>query len=388
MALTRAQFITLGAGTAAAALTGRAAAADAKHYSFGYDQPHTTGYGIGADLFAAKLAELSNGTMVIDQFPGAQLGQEPQMLQKIRTGDIDFIFSASANAATISPQSGVLSIHYLFRSEDHLVRAVADPRLVAAVRDMFADTVKDAHCLTLLTLGLRNLYGKKEIHTIADVKSLKIRVQATPTEDAMFPAYGAQTVHMPFGSVYTSLQTGVVDMAENGINVYDSNKHYEVAPIMSLTGHEANMQPALGQRQGVELADRRTEGLGRRRRPNEVATKEPAQAIDAGAQVAGQAGEDGRQVRRPTSTSPASSRWRQPLQDKIAAGAWPARGEDPGRSAARSSSANVAWPREPIVLADGPPPEMARVRCARARADDAVRRLPRRLHRSPRWSTW
>jgi tripartite ATP-independent transporter DctP family solute receptor len=215
-------------------------AADARHYSLGYDQPHTTGYGIGADLFAGKLADLSKGTMVIDQFPGAQLGQEPQMLQKIRTGDIDFIFSASANAATISPQSGVLSIHYLFRSEDHLVRALADPRLVAALRAMFADTVKDAHFLVPLTLGLRDLYGKKEIHAIADVKNLKIRVQATPTEDAMFPAYGAQTVHMPFGSVYTSLQTGVVDMAENGINVYDTNKHYEVAPIMSLTGHEAN----------------------------------------------------------------------------------------------------------------------------------------------------
>src|SRR5271168_290299 len=105
-------------------------AADVKHYSFGYDQPHTTGYGIAADLFAAKLSELSKGTMEIDQFPGAQLGQEPQMLQKIRTGDIDFIFSSSANAATIAPESGVLSIHYLFRSEDHLVRAIADPRLV------------------------------------------------------------------------------------------------------------------------------------------------------------------------------------------------------------------------------------------------------------------
>jgi tripartite ATP-independent transporter DctP family solute receptor len=242
MALTRAQFVTLAAATAAATATGRrrARAADAKHYSFGYDQPRTTAYGVGADLFAARLAALSQGTMIIDQFPGAQLGQEPQMLQKIRTGDIDFMFSASANAATLSPQSGVLSIHFLFKSEDHLVRAVSTPALVDAIRAMFADTVKDAHCLTLITIGLRNLYGKKEVHGIADIKNLKIRVQATPTEDTMFPAYGAQIVHMPFGSVYTSLQTGVVDMAENGINVYDSNKHYEVAPIMSLTGHEAN----------------------------------------------------------------------------------------------------------------------------------------------------
>jgi tripartite ATP-independent transporter DctP family solute receptor len=217
-----------------------ASAADPRHFSFGYDQPHTTAYGIAADIFGKNLTEKSGGTMVIDQFPGAQLGQEPQMLQKIRTGDIDFILSATANAATLSPQSGVLSIHFLFRSEDHLVRAVADPEMVAAVREMFADTVKDAHVLTLITIGLRNLYGKKEIHSVDDIKGLKIRVQATPTEDAMFPAYGAQVVHMPFGNVYTSIQTGVVDMAENGVNVYDSNKHYEVAPVMSMTGHEAN----------------------------------------------------------------------------------------------------------------------------------------------------
>jgi TRAP-type transport system periplasmic protein len=263
---------------AAAILMSPAHAADPKHYSLGYDQPHTTAYGIGADIFAAKLAEASKGAMVIDQFPGAQLGQEPQMLQKIRTGDIDFIFSATANAATLSPQSGVLSIHYLFRSDDHLVRAIADPRLVGAMRAMFDETVKDAHVLTLLTLGLRNLYGKKEIHGIADLKNLKVRVQATPTEDAMFPAYGAQTVHMPFGSVYTSLQTGVVDMAENSVNVYDTNKHYEVSPIMSLTGHEANANLlwvsgklwdslSAEQKSWVEAA------------ANEVATKEPAQAI-------------------------------------------------------------------------------------------------------------
>ena len=69
---------------------------------------------------------------------------------------------------------------------------------------------------------------------------MKVRVQATATEDTMFPAYGAQTVHMPFGSVYTSLQTGVVEAAENSINVYLVNKHYEVAPVLNITEHEAN----------------------------------------------------------------------------------------------------------------------------------------------------
>jgi TRAP-type C4-dicarboxylate transport system substrate-binding protein len=108
------------------------------------------------------------------------------------------------------------------------------------MRAMFDETVTGARVLGLATLGLRDLYGKKEVHAVADLRGVKVRVQATATEDAIFPAYGAQTVHMPFGSVYTSLQTGVVDMAENGVNVYMANKHYETAPVMSMTEHEAN----------------------------------------------------------------------------------------------------------------------------------------------------
>jgi TRAP-type C4-dicarboxylate transport system substrate-binding protein len=92
----------------------------------------------------------------------------------------------------------------------------------------------------VITLGLRNIYSKQEVHSAADLKNKKVRVQATKTEDSFFPAYGAQPVHMPFGEVYTSLQTGVVDMAENSANIYLSNKHYEVAPIISFTEHEAN----------------------------------------------------------------------------------------------------------------------------------------------------
>lgn len=105
---------------------------------------------------------------------------------------------------------------------------------------MVHDSVQGAQVLGLLTMGMRNMYSKKEVHSIDDIKGQKVRVQATKTEDTHFPAYGAQTVHMPFGEVYTSLQTGVVDCAENGYTVYSINKHYEVAPVMSVTEHEAN----------------------------------------------------------------------------------------------------------------------------------------------------
>jgi tripartite ATP-independent transporter DctP family solute receptor len=229
------------ASTAAAIAAPHVARAQgAKHYRFAYDQPKPTGYGILGDIFANRLKELSKGTMLIDQYPGAQLGQEPQVLQLVKSGDIEFCISSSANAATLSPQAGVMSLHYLFRSEDHLIKAMADPRLSEACKAMIADSVTGARIIAISTLGLRNMYSKRDIKKVEDIKGLKVRVQATPTEDTMFPAYGAQTVHMPFGSVYTSLQTGVVDIAENGVNVYLANKHYEVAPVLSMTEHEAN----------------------------------------------------------------------------------------------------------------------------------------------------
>src|SRR5689334_5029981 len=205
----------MAAGLLAAVWASSATAQEVKHYRFAYDQPKNTGYGFAGDVFAEKMKELSKGTILIDQYPGAQLGQEPQVLQLVKAGDVEFCISSSANAATLSPQAGVMSLHYLFRSEDHLVKALSDPKVTGAVRSMITDTVQGAHVIGVLTLGLRHMYSKKPIDKVEDMKGLKVRVQATATEDLMFPVYGAQTVHMPFGSVYTSLQTGVVDVAEN-----------------------------------------------------------------------------------------------------------------------------------------------------------------------------
>src|ERR1051325_280498 len=233
------QLACMALGAVAMALVSTNANAQ-KKYKFGYDQPHGTAYRLPGDMFKPKLMELSKGTMGIDQFPGAQLGQEPVMLQKIRTGDIDFVITSTANAASVAPQSGVFSLHYLFRDQAHLMKAIADPEVSKAFRDMIGKSVQGAHVLGLMTMGLRSMYSKKEIKSVADVKGQKVRVQATKTEDTHFPAYGAQTVHMPFGEVYTSLQTGVVNIAENGVNVYLANKHYEVAPTLSMTEHEAN----------------------------------------------------------------------------------------------------------------------------------------------------
>ena len=236
----RRTFIAAALAATAIMLVTGANAQEAKHYRFAHDQQLSTGYSVAYDMFSARLKELSKGTMLVDQYPGAQLGQEPQLLQLVKSGDIEFAIVSSANTATISPQAGVMSLHFLFRNADHLVKALADKQVIDAITAMIDDTAQGLHVIATGSQGVRNIYSKKEIHNVGDMKGVKIRVQATATEDAIFPAYGAQTVHMPFGSVYTSLQTGVVDAAENSINVYLVNKHYEVAPVLSITEHEAN----------------------------------------------------------------------------------------------------------------------------------------------------
>src|SRR6476659_8850841 len=148
MSKTFSRRLALSASVISAVLLAASGAhAQAKHYRLAYDQPVGTGYGIGGTIFADKLKEVSKGTMLIDQYPGGQLGQEPQVLQLVKTGDIEFCISSSANAATLTKQAGVMSLHFLFRSEDHLVKALADPKVTQAVRDMVEDTVQGSHVL-------------------------------------------------------------------------------------------------------------------------------------------------------------------------------------------------------------------------------------------------
>src|ERR1041384_8297832 len=249
-----------------------------RKFTFGYDQPKTTAYGIAGDIFDAKLKELSGGKMSINQFPGAQLGQEPVMLQKMRSGDIDFVITSTANASTLAPQAGVFSLHFIFRDQKHLANTLADPAVSKAFREMIKDSVQGAQVLGLLTMGFRNIYSKKDIKNLDDIKGMKVRVQATKTEDTHFPAYGTQTVHMPFGEVYTSLQTGVVNAAENGVNVYLANKHYEVAPILSMTEHEANNNCIwVSEKTWNSLTDEQKKWV--QAAADEVSKKEPAMAL-------------------------------------------------------------------------------------------------------------
>src|SRR5712672_1657776 len=140
-----AKFIGAALAATAIMVAASAGAQEAKRYRFAYDQPRNTGYSVAGDLFADKLKELSKGTMIIDQYPGAQLGQEPQLLQLVKAGDIDFAIISSANTATISPQAGVMSLHFLFRDENHVIKGLADPKVIDAIIAMIDETTQGLH---------------------------------------------------------------------------------------------------------------------------------------------------------------------------------------------------------------------------------------------------
>jgi TRAP-type C4-dicarboxylate transport system substrate-binding protein len=230
-------------GAAGCSRPGTAGTSGERQLRLALEGPPGTSQELGANIFKESLETASGGAFKLATYPGAQLGGEPELLQKIRTGDIDFIISSTANAAQIAPQSGVMSLHYLMPDKDMVQAVIADDAVNTAYREMVTKHVRGAQALTLFTLPLRNFYAKShEVHSVKDLHGLKIRVQATKTEDFIFAKYGAQTVHLPFPELYTSLQTGVVNMAENALDYYGLNKHYEVAPVMSMTEHEGNCQ--------------------------------------------------------------------------------------------------------------------------------------------------
>src|SRR5262249_29518361 len=152
--LTRRSFLHRAGVLGVAVIAGpRMARAEARTLTFCYDQPKGKAYGFFAETFSKKLGELSKGTLAVRQFPSAALGQEPEMAQKIRAGDIDFALNATANTSTVVPQAGVFSLHYIFRDEDHLAKSMGDRAINDTFKKMIAENTTGAPSLRPTTLA-------------------------------------------------------------------------------------------------------------------------------------------------------------------------------------------------------------------------------------------
>lgn len=228
----------MGAALAGATLA-FATATSAETLRLGHDQPEAHGYQEVGVYLDKRLKEELGDDWAVTIFPGAQLGNEMAMLDSVIAGNLDMSIAASANASTFIPELGLFSVSYVFDDVDHFRRVLNDAEFNAMIDEIIASKELGIKRLATFTAGVRNVYNReKPISSLDDLDSMKMRVMASPVESKVWGELGTLPVAIPFGDVYTGMQTGLVQAAENAAAVYASNKHYEVAPYYSLTGHQ------------------------------------------------------------------------------------------------------------------------------------------------------
>lgn len=178
----------------------------------------------------------TGGKVDLQVYPTSQLGSEPDMISQTRAGAIDFMSTAGTNLQTLVPTAGINGVAFAFK-DYAAVWAAMDGDLGAHVRMALAKV--NLHAFDkCLDNGYRNITSaNKAIVTPEDLKGFKIRVPGIPLWISMFKALGASPTAIPFGELYSSLQTKVVDGQENPLALIQSAKLYEVQKFCSLTAH-------------------------------------------------------------------------------------------------------------------------------------------------------
>ncbi|MDG0979443.1 MAG: TRAP transporter substrate-binding protein [Halieaceae bacterium] len=182
-----------------------------------------------------RLDELSGGSMAIELYPSGQLGSERELIELLQIGSLAMTKVSASPLEGFVPTMKLFNIPYLFRDQDHFFK-VLDSDIG---RDVLA-SLKPAQLLGLgyYDAGSRSFYTtKKPVMTPADLASVKIRVQESQAAMAMIRALGGNPTPISWGELYTALQQGVVDGAENNPPSFYLSRHYEVAPYYILDEH-------------------------------------------------------------------------------------------------------------------------------------------------------
>ncbi|MDO4453777.1 MAG: TRAP transporter substrate-binding protein [Eubacteriales bacterium] len=169
-------------------------------------------------------------------YPNELLGSSQKAIELAQTGAIDFVVSAAANLENFSDIYEIFSMPYLFHSEEIYRNIMSDTQYMEQIYQ--AADEAGFRVLTWYNAGTRSFYAKKPIYTPEDLRGMKIRVQQSPASVSMCKAFGAAASPMSFGEVYTAIQQGVIDGAENNELAMTNNKHGEVAKYYSYTRHQ------------------------------------------------------------------------------------------------------------------------------------------------------
>ena len=222
---------------ASAAFAAAAGGAFAAEKMFRSSDTHPDGYPtVEAVKYMGKLLEeKSGGKMGIEVFHSAQLGEEKDTIEQTQFGVIDLNRVSLGPFNNIIEETQIPSLPYIFRSVEHMHHVMDGP---IGDEILAAFTAHDLIGLAFYDGGSRSFYNKeKPINSVADLKGMKFRVMQSDMFVDMVSALGANATPMPYGEVYSSIQTGVIDGAENNWPSYDSSGHYEVAKYYTLDQH-------------------------------------------------------------------------------------------------------------------------------------------------------
>ena len=185
--------------------------------------------------FGQLIEERTEGRYKVEVYHSAQLGQEADTIEQVRAGVIDLNRVSMGPFNGLVPETQIPSLPYIFRSPEHMRTVMLGP-IGNEIGAGFEN-----HGLKLLTYydgGARSFYNsKKAIQSPADIEGMKLRVMQSDIFVDMVAALGGTATPMPYGEVYSAIQTGVVDGAENNFPSYDTAGHFEVATNYSLDEH-------------------------------------------------------------------------------------------------------------------------------------------------------
>jgi len=201
------------------------------------NQPEDYPTVVGLRVMADYLAENSDGRIQMEVFAGGQLGDERSTIEQAQLGVIDVVRTSTSPVGEFYAPMGVFSLPYLFRDQAHFVNVLEGP-----VGEELLAGLEEANLVGLAYYdsGSRNFYTTETpIRSVEDLRGLRIRTQQSQVVLDMMEALGAEPVPMAFEEVYSALQTGVIDGAENNFPSYgpEGVRHYEVAPYYTLDGH-------------------------------------------------------------------------------------------------------------------------------------------------------
>ncbi|MSQ62631.1 MAG: TRAP transporter substrate-binding protein [Betaproteobacteria bacterium] len=184
-----------------------------------------------------KLEKATNGRISIQMFPSMQLGGEKEMIEQAQVGALQIARISVGAMGPVVDDLNVFNMPFIFRDEGHMRRVIDGP-----IGQELLDRTSNAPTSRLIVLGwmdagTRNVYSNKPVTKPADLKGMKIRMMGNPLFVETMNAMGGNGVAMGFNELYSALQTGVVDGAENNPPTLLAQNHYQVSKVYSLTGH-------------------------------------------------------------------------------------------------------------------------------------------------------